>query len=73
MACGAVDRIFALWRPASIAGAACILPGDFDLCFEAEGCFAERNFQIVAEIRTPLRASSPSSTAEDIAEPEEFT
>jgi hypothetical protein len=69
---GATDRIFAFRSAASFAGAAGILAGDLDLCFKAGGCFAERYFQIVAQIRTPFLASSPQASSENIAEFEKF-
>ena len=71
MAGGTAGWIFAFRSAAPFAGAAGILAGNLYLRFEAEGRFAERNFQIVAQIRTPFRASAPPPP-ENIAEPEEF-
>jgi hypothetical protein len=57
MTCRTGDRILPLRSSSTFAGFARILSRDFDLGLDAEGSFAERDFQIVSEIGASFRTT----------------
>jgi hypothetical protein len=71
VACGAGNRIFAFRGPASVAGAARILPRDLDLGLETESSLTERDLQVVAEIGAAFRTAA-SASSKDVAKPEKL-